>query len=118
MDFVKILKDADKKGKLEEVKKQQVINFKEIEKGIAGLETVEQMMNHYRDFEPLLYRFLLKHQGHIHEFDQYEQYCRTFEDNLTKYYLYVFGYFIPWLQKQREAGLLKYKAVDEPIGGK
>ena len=41
MDFVKILKDADKKGKLEEVKKQQVINFKEIEKGIAGLETVE-----------------------------------------------------------------------------
>ena len=37
MDFVKILKDAEKNGKLEEVKKLQVIDFNEIEKGIAGL---------------------------------------------------------------------------------
>ena len=41
MDIVKILKDADKDGKLEEIKKLQVIDFNEIEKGIAGLETVE-----------------------------------------------------------------------------
>ena len=41
MDFLKILKDAEKNGKLEEVKKLQVIDFNEIEKGIAGLETVE-----------------------------------------------------------------------------
>ena len=63
MDIVKILNDADLSGKLDEVKKWQVIDFKEVEKEIEGFHTVEQMMDHFCLFEPILYRFLLKHQG-------------------------------------------------------
>ena len=41
------------------------------------------------------------------QLDEYMKVCRDFEDIHTEFYLYVYGYFEPWLDQQRAAGKLK-----------
>ena len=33
--------------------------------------------------------------------------CREFKDSYTEFYLYIYGYFEPWIDQQRAAGKLK-----------
>ena len=41
------------------------------------------------------------------DLNRYMLQCKQLEDEYEKYSLYVHGYFLPWLQQQREAGSLQ-----------
>ena len=55
---------------------------------------------------PSLWVYSLKQRGMTDELNQYMDECKKHENNWRKYSLYVHGYFIPWLQMQRETNSL------------
>ena len=57
---------------------------------------------------PSLYIYILEHLERSSEVDQYMAKCKELEeDESDKYSLYIHGYWLVWLEKQRQAGCLK-----------
>ena len=57
---------------------------------------------------PGLYIFVLDTYGKFGQVKEFMEWCKTFEfGDLGEYSVYVHGYWLPWLAKQRQAGKLK-----------
>ena len=64
-------------------------------------------MQYLSEEYPCLYVFILEHLGKKEEIDQYMTKCKAYEDNHLRYSLYVHGYFLVWLDRQKKEGKLK-----------
>ena len=51
----------------------------------------------------------------LDELKQYQQRYKIYEDDPNYYSMYVHGYFIPWLERQRAAGKLKHGKLTTPL---
>ena len=61
---------------------------------------------------PCLFVFVMKQRGMLQALSEYMEKCKNLEkDDVSQFRLYVHGYWIPWLQEQRELGLLKQGKV-------
>ena len=61
-------------------------------------------MKHLEQYYPCLYIYVIRKRGMDNELDRYMQECKKYENSNYNYSMYVHGYFIPWLQQQRETG--------------
>ena len=60
-----------------------------------------------RDCYPTLYVFVLEHFKMQDKAEEYMSECKKYENEAQNYTLYIFGYWLPWLNQQRRAGKLK-----------
>ena len=66
-------------------------------------------MTYLKEFYPSVAICLFRYYKLTNQLEQYQQECRALEDDdHVKYSLYVYGYFIPWLEQQRDDGKLTY----------
>ena len=56
---------------------------------------------------PSLNLFVLKNLERPAEIRQYTEKCKTYQDNRDKYFFYIHGYWLPWLEQQRRDNRLK-----------
>ena len=56
---------------------------------------------------PSLYILILEHFQLTGRIEDYMEKCKAFENITDKYSLYIQGYFLIWLDKQRQLGKLK-----------
>ena len=56
---------------------------------------------------PNLYLYVLKEMGRHTEIRRYMAKCMTYECNKEKYFFYIHGYWLPWLEKQRAEGKIQ-----------
>ena len=76
-------------------------------KSLAKIKTSNKRLGFLGEWYPCLCVFVMIRRGMENALLKYLADCKKFEDDFEKYSLYVHGFFIPWLQLQREKGKLK-----------
>ena len=64
-------------------------------------------MDYLSEAYPQLFIFILDYFDMNDRIEKYMTKCKGYEDNPYKYSLYVYGYFLVWLDQQRKQGKLK-----------
>ena len=105
-EVLHFLKQAEKQGELEVVTKWQVIDLKDIEEELEG-GNFKQQMKHLNVYYPCLFLFTLQKLKKKELIEKYMTRCQALQGDCKKYSYYVHGYFLIFLQRKREAGLLK-----------
>ena len=87
--------------------KYQQIETSEVIEELKRMKTNDAKIEFLQQEYPCIALFVMKKMGMENALADYSQKCESLESIGEKYSHYVHGYFIPWLQQQREAGLLK-----------
>ena len=98
-DIISVIKAANHKGQLDEQKKWQVIETWKLEAKFQGLNSSVDKMNYLSQFYPCLYIFLLRRLNQTDKIEQYMKQCESYEEDHEKYYIYIQGYFVPWIHQ-------------------
>ena len=105
-DIIRHLKVADMAGQLEHARKWQVIDISLVEKSLENLTSLEQKMDYLSEAYPSLYILILKHFKMPERIESFMAKCKEYEDSPENYSLYIHGFFLVWLDQQRQAGKL------------
>ena len=54
-------------------------------------------MEFFSESYPSLYIYMLKHFKMPDRIEKYMSQCKEYENDAKKYSLYIYGYFLPWL---------------------
>ena len=64
---------------------------------------------------PSLFIFILASFDKTERIEKYMNKCKTYEEDRYKYSLYVHGYFLVWLDQQREECKLKQGTLNHSV---
>ena len=65
---------------------------------LESLKTNKERIDYLSYGYPSLYVFILKKRGMKAELKQYMGICESYENDCKKYTLYIYGYWLPYLQ--------------------
>ena len=81
--------------------------MREVMNKLKTLKDDEQMTNFLEQNHQCLYVYLLKQRGKRDQLTNYMNKCKKYENDVKDYGKYVHGYWMPWLEEQRELGNIK-----------
>ena len=102
-----IIHNAERMGRLKEVLRWQQVEIKVVKKLLRNQKTEEGQLFVLKHKYPALHLYALKELGRTTEIRRYMAKCQTYEANKEKYFFYINGYWLPWLDQQRAEGKLK-----------
>ena len=88
------------------MKKWQVIELDILGKQLERLPNFSQKLGYLKQFFPGIYRFMLEFTNWSERVKLHVDECYEYHNNLSKYCLYVHGYFAPLLEQRRADGKL------------
>ena len=103
-NIIKHLESADKAGQLKDARRWQKIDLDTVQKQLETQPHNKQKMTYLSKHYPSLYVHIL---GYLNMSDKIEQYmaqCKEYENDEENFSLYVHGYWLIWLNQQRQAG--------------
>ena len=114
LDLSRILQEAYESDQLVKAMKYQPFDHNELQQALTEQATTARKLRYLSQTYPHIYRFVLVHLNQTEALEKYEKKCMTYLNRPKKYYLYIHGYFLPWLDQQRmEAKLTKGKQLFE-----
>ena len=105
--IVKDLREAMANGQLRKVTDGFKVNLKYLIEFISKMKTNKHRLNFLGERYPDLCIFVMKKRGMQDELQEYMDRCRSYENDPERYTLYIRGYWLPYLQQQKDKGLLK-----------
>ena len=101
---MKILRDADAEGSLENAKKWQVLDLDKIQRELDAFQNPEQKISYLKDYPSLAMNVLPRLIDGSMRTTEYENWCKKCKEVPQDYYLYVHGILLPYFAKERAAG--------------
>jgi len=86
-----------------------------LQEDLTNQTTTARKLRYLSEVYPHIYRFVLVQLNQTEKLEKYEKKCMKYLNQPEKYYLYVHGYFLPWLDQQRREGKLKQGTVEREI---
>ena len=81
------------------------VDIDSVKQTLEEKQNQEECFNFIMKNYPCLVKLVLTKLGEKERLDKYTQWCKN-KTNVAEYTFYVHGYFIPWIDEQKEAGLL------------
>jgi len=75
------------------------------------MQSFEVKIRYLSNKYPCLYVLVMRKRGKDYELEAYMSDCKSYENDWTKFSMYIHGYWIPFLQKEKEEGRLKEGTV-------
>ena len=91
----------------EEITRYQYLSIAKVKEELKKESTDTQKLKHLESNYPCLYIAVLKKIGRHDKVEAFMHKCKRYENDCKNYSWYVHGYWLPWLDYQREAGKLK-----------
>ena len=106
LDLTKAFREEEKADRL--LTRYQSFDRDTMEAELRQAKDRQEELTMLKKKYPCLYVFALKALGRERECNEYMDKCKKYKKKKPEhYYIYVHGYFLPWLHEQRTKGLLK-----------
>ena len=75
---------------------------------LKGKKDDKQRIEYLKKWHPTLYVYAMGDCGRDEDMKEYMEKCKKYEndDDFSKYSLYIFGYWLPYLEELKKKGLL------------
>ena len=105
MSIISVLRSAELSGDLIKPTRFMHVDIESVNKILEKKPNQEECFRFILKNYPCLVKLVCTKLG---EKDRYERYLKWYKNmtNVDEYTFYVHGYFIPWIDEQKEAGLL------------
>ena len=113
---MEILREAERKGLLEEVTRWQLVDLEQVEKQLSGIQTETDQIDYLQLSFPCLYFYVCDQKG-ISTAEFMEE-CKEYEyaDRLV-YFYFIHGWLIPRFSQLRDQGQIKDDQKQHYVGG-
>ena len=95
--------------RLKDLTRWQEFDRRTMQDELRAAKSRKEELDILRNKYTCLYLFALKALNRQREYDNFTNRCKKYRKGKPENYsVYVHGYFLPWLEEQRAAGLLKH----------
>ena len=99
---VRDIRGAKESAQFKRLSKWQKIDLDRVESEIRKFESLQEVDEHLAWHYPTLHICLLQQRQEREKLEKYMDTCRWYAKDPYKFCLYIQGYFIPWLDQQRQ----------------